>query len=69
MEPPFASEGLANLPALTADELIVLLGAVDSRRMVATGEELRVLWSLSTAISEAIYAAQLDARRRDSADG
>lgn len=64
-EPRFISEGLANLPALTAGELTVLLGAVDTCRMAATGQELHVLWSLSTAISEAIYAAQLDARRRD----
>ena len=62
--------GLAALPLLTALELGVLLTAVDGRRLTLmintpTGsEEIRVLWSLSTAVSEALVAALLDGERR-----
>jgi hypothetical protein len=68
-------EGLAALPHLTESELAVLLGAVDSRRLhlmaqplADHGDEVRVLWSLSTAVSEALIAAKLDGERRR-ADG
>ena len=73
-EPPFDPEGLANLPALTAGELRVLRRAVEER-LRPTGERVddhsetaHVLWSLHTAISEAIYASQLDAIARSLAD-
>lgn len=55
--------GMAQLPHLTEDELVVLLAAVDARRLrlmmesPSGSEELSVLWSLSTAVSEAIIAA------------
>lgn len=66
-EPPPVSEGLAQLPHLTERELQVLLVAVESRQRLPIGDHSetgRILWSLHTAISEAIHAAQLDARRR-----
>lgn len=68
-------EGLANLPALTERELRVLLGCVQMRlrpplhsdgvQIIGDHSETgHILWSLHTAISEAISAAQLDAQRR-----
>lgn len=70
-EPPSDVEGLTQLPHLTERELRVLLVAVESRQRLPIGSDSetgRILWSLHTAISEAIYAAQLDARRRELAD-
>lgn len=75
-EPPLDSEGLANLPALTERELRVLLSCVQMRLRPPPGVEIigdhsdtgQILWSLCTAVSEAISAAQLDAQRRSADD-
>lgn len=64
--PPPSIEGLAYLPSLTERELQVLLVAVESRQRLPVGDESatgRILWSLHTAISEAIYAAQRETKR------
>lgn len=72
IEPPSESVGLANLPALTERELQVLLVCVQHRLRPVGGVQViadfsetgHILWSLHTAISEAIHVAQLDAERR-----
>lgn len=61
-------EALAQLPMLTTRELRVLLVSVDASRRLPIGDDSetgRILWSLRTAITEAIYAAQ----RREAPDG
>lgn len=62
--PPFESpEGLAQLPHLTFAELEVLLDAIE-KRMGQPAGDMRTLWSLHTAVAEAMNAAALDAQRR-----
>jgi hypothetical protein len=61
-------EGLAQLPHLTERELRVLLVCVERQKRLPISRESgtgRILWSLHTAIAEAISAAELDRRRRE----